>query len=628
MPMIAAFRLLILLLAVTALVPDALANLVPRTWSDLSVVPACLCVARSQAQAGGALETSVLDPVGNRIEETRIESGLMTIKTLDYNVRDQLERTFIDGVLEAEYTYDANGNRIAADKNGIIRQFNFTARDRLKSLNLQGAPPEVEWHYDDAGFRIAETTPSEARRFRWDSESLAFETNVLGNVLARYDHGPDRILAETEAGSTKTWLTDALQTPVKRLNSDGSAYSTTRYDEFGLVEEESSPDTPRFGFTGHQRGPDAEPDLYYAQQRWYNAATGRFLSEDPLLGNPDNPPSLHRYLYAFANPVVFVDPDGRVGFLTTLRDRFNQTDEILREQAENSQSTLGLLGTSLFRGLVQAGSVPVRGLNLASDGLASVLPGETFRGVRETGREEFGKTAAVVEQIARNPGTTISNARDAAVATTVGVLEGDRGAASDAISFFGQTLGGAAVARNLARSGAGTKVDVVGEAPGAPATNRLAHLREAEVRIETRKRVEANIAQSRASRPTTGFQSFVTAERVRSAVTRGGIGPVRIGQRGEELAGITGPKARIPSATGTAQFRVPDELTDTTLREVKNVQRLRTGGRAGNQLRDFSEFAQPRGLQCVLCVRQGTQISPQSQQFLDDLGFIVERQLP
>lgn len=112
------------------------------------------------------------------------------------------------------------------------------------------------------------------------------------------------------------------------------------------------------------------------------------------------------------------------------------------------------------------------------------------------------------------------------------------------------------------------------------------------------------------------------------SVTRGGAGPVRIGQRGEELAGITGPKTRIPSATGTARFRVPDELTPTTLREVKNVQRLQTGGRAGNQLRDFSAFGRQTGRQCVLCVRQGTQISPQSQQVLNDLGFIVRRELP
>jgi len=113
-----------------------------------------------------------------------------------------------------------------------------------------------------------------------------------------------------------------------------------------------------------------------------------------------------------------------------------------------------------------------------------------------------------------------------------------------------------------------------------------------------------------------------------SRAARGGSSPVRVGQAGEQLAGVTRAKTRIPSATGTAQYRVPDELTATSLREVKNVQRLRTGGRAGNQLRDYSEFARAQGLTCELCVRDSTKISTRSQQILDDLGFVVNRELP
>lgn len=37
----------------------------------------------------------------------------------------------------------------------------------------------------------------------------------------------------------------------------------------------------------------------------------RFLGQDPAEGNVHNPPSLHKYLYAYQNPTVYVDPDGR-----------------------------------------------------------------------------------------------------------------------------------------------------------------------------------------------------------------------------------------------------------------------------------------------------------------------------
>lgn len=241
------------------------------------------------------------------------DTSSTTIKEYTYNERDQLVSVHVDGELEVEYEYDANGNRIRSIRGGLTKEYNFSARDRLVSLNVQGSPPEVEWEYDDAGYRISETTAGEARRFHWDGGRLAYETNILGNVLARYDHGPDRLLAETEGGTTRTWLVDGLKTPIKRLNQDGSAYSFTRYSEYGEIEEEFSPDIPRFGFTGHQRGPVTAPELYYAQQRWYNAASGRFISEDPVWGEPESPLSLHRYLYAYANPTAYVDPDGRVG---------------------------------------------------------------------------------------------------------------------------------------------------------------------------------------------------------------------------------------------------------------------------------------------------------------------------
>jgi RHS repeat-associated protein len=45
--------------------------------------------------------------------------------------------------------------------------------------------------------------------------------------------------------------------------------------------------------------------------RYYNPATGRFLSRDPLDGQFWNPKTLHKYLYASGDPVNGIDPTGR-----------------------------------------------------------------------------------------------------------------------------------------------------------------------------------------------------------------------------------------------------------------------------------------------------------------------------
>jgi len=52
--------------------------------------------------------------------------------------------------------------------------------------------------------------------------------------------------------------------------------------------------------------------------RYYNANTGRFLSRDPLDGDPTDPQSLHKYLYAGGDPVNRIDPSGRADSIETI----------------------------------------------------------------------------------------------------------------------------------------------------------------------------------------------------------------------------------------------------------------------------------------------------------------------
>jgi RHS repeat-associated protein len=62
-------------------------------------------------------------------------------------------------------------------------------------------------------------------------------------------------------------------------------------------------------FAGEQYDPNI--GLYYLRARYYDQDTGRFFSIDPVLGDPQSPISLHKYLYANDNPVNFVDPTGK-----------------------------------------------------------------------------------------------------------------------------------------------------------------------------------------------------------------------------------------------------------------------------------------------------------------------------
>jgi RHS repeat-associated protein len=60
---------------------------------------------------------------------------------------------------------------------------------------------------------------------------------------------------------------------------------------------------------------DSDLGLYYLRARYYNPATGRFLSRDPLAGDPADPKTLHKYLYANGDPVDLLDPTGRATYV-------------------------------------------------------------------------------------------------------------------------------------------------------------------------------------------------------------------------------------------------------------------------------------------------------------------------
>ena len=108
-----------------------------------------------------------------------------------------------------------------------------------------------------------------------------------------------------------------------------------------------------------------------------------------------------------------------------------------------------------------------------------------------------------------------------------------------------------------------------------------------------------------------------------TVVSRGGAGPVRLGQAGEQAVRAVaeiGPKTIIEAA---GRRRILDGLTETVLTEVKNVANLSYT----QQLRDFGAYAAENGLRFDFWVRANTQLS---QPLLDaiDSGLINLRKIP
>jgi RHS repeat-associated protein len=87
------------------------------------------------------------------------------------------------------------------------------------------------------------------------------------------------------------------------------------YDAFGNKIGSTGTTPNNYLYRGEQY--DSDLGLYYLRARYYNPATGRFMSRDPEDGKPINPKTLHKYLYAGGDPVNAMDPTGREAVLET-----------------------------------------------------------------------------------------------------------------------------------------------------------------------------------------------------------------------------------------------------------------------------------------------------------------------
>jgi RHS repeat-associated protein len=78
---------------------------------------------------------------------------------------------------------------------------------------------------------------------------------------------------------------------------------------FGELLSHTGSDPQPYAFTGEPLDPNS--GFQYHRARWYAPGVGRFAGMDPFEGRMFDPPSLHRYLYAGADPVNKSDPTGR-----------------------------------------------------------------------------------------------------------------------------------------------------------------------------------------------------------------------------------------------------------------------------------------------------------------------------
>lgn len=237
----------------------------------------------------------------------------------------QIDRYSKDNVLQSnEYThlnYNADGSLLSKynattkqtykwDDNGALAQVVTSA--------WAGGNLKVEtFTYDHLGRRISvvnsKSVPAEgansveAIHYLYNGEDIY---KVYGSdwraPTAAITHGPNRDdpLIHSESGGSAYYHADGLGTLSMMTNADGGTEASRRYDAWGKVRSANGPPVPIYGYAGREA--EFSSGLMYYRARYYDPATGRFISRDPI----GLEGGINVYAYVDNNPTNNTDPDG------------------------------------------------------------------------------------------------------------------------------------------------------------------------------------------------------------------------------------------------------------------------------------------------------------------------------
>lgn len=313
----------------------------------------------SQTYASGAVVSygyDVLDRV-NSIVHQKSNGTTLTNEAYTYDAGGNLSNKTVDGVTttygydaidqitsevkpgySCSYTYDGNGNRLSKTLNGLtdtytygqadkllsrtgpngtytytvdwagrttqvangsnVTSLAYDCEDRVTSLNANGYTSN--YTYNGLSARVAKSAPSTGyQTYKRDGTSVT--SPVLNDGTASMVPG----ISERRNGATKFLHPDYLGSTKQITDATQAVTDTMSYDAFGMVQSRTGTTSTQSGFAAAWRyQEDSDSGLKLVGHRYYDAATGRFLTRDPI-GAGKN-----WYAYCSNNPLKQVDPTG------------------------------------------------------------------------------------------------------------------------------------------------------------------------------------------------------------------------------------------------------------------------------------------------------------------------------
>ncbi|MCE7918173.1 MAG: RHS repeat-associated core domain-containing protein, partial [Chloroflexi bacterium CFX1] len=250
-------------------------------------------------------ETYIYDPTTGNLDQ---KAGL----DLQY-----LDSNHVHAVTNANsntYAYDANGNQTTRHIGNDTFHLIYDAENRLVEVK-KNVTTIAEFTFDGDGKRVMSVIDGETIRFvggyyeRKGSEITKYYMAGAARVAMRKYTIPQSMTVEYMLG-------DHLGSTSVTTDSNGAMISEMRYKPWGELRytwtnapANTSPayELTRYQYTG-QYSYDVEFGLKYYGARFYDSATGHFVSADTVI--PEGTQGYDRYAYVYNNPLRYNDPTG------------------------------------------------------------------------------------------------------------------------------------------------------------------------------------------------------------------------------------------------------------------------------------------------------------------------------
>ena len=227
------------------------------------------------AKSGTTVQSGDTSPAGDRWDVAAVEilAAIPAVKT--------------------SYAYDKTGDLVTTGSTTL-------GYDQAGDLISYGKT--ATYAYDGDGLRVSKTVGGTTTTFAWDTSGSVPLLIAAGSTY--YVYGPGSQPIEQVTGTTLSYLLHDQSGSTRLItNTAGSVTGTYAYGAYGTVARHTGTATTALRYDGQYT--DAESGLQYLQARYYDPATGQFLTVDPLVSLTGEP-----YSYAGDNPVNASDPSG------------------------------------------------------------------------------------------------------------------------------------------------------------------------------------------------------------------------------------------------------------------------------------------------------------------------------